>query len=288
MRFRRLPCVLAVAAVLAASSDLWAGENLLANPGFESLSGSLPANWSLYVEPHPGAEAQLAPGVDGGHSAMLHNPAPYQREPVNNWSQNIGAPLAGAKVRLSGKIRTQEATEAALWIQCWARPWRLLHMSTTNAGTPVSGTRDWTTVSVDVEIPEETEAVVVRCVLLGQGLAWFDDLAIEKIADAPAAASTAPARAQTEPSADDGGILAVPGPPSTSDLAEANLLLATTVQELRQANQALSEQVRAMGKELESIRGQVEAFATAPREAPKSSPSPPLVPHDTTPQENPR
>jgi len=286
-----------------------AGENLLANPAFELVNGSMPAGWSVFIEPHPGAEARLdaSAGADG-FAAMVHNPEPYEKEPANNWSQNVAAPLAGSTVRLAGSIKTESATEAALWLQCWSKPWRLLRFATTSTTMPVYGTRDWTPVSMDVEIPQGTEVVVVRCVLLGKGTAWFDDVSLEKPALLPAGIAAggdrAPrARTRTENGSDaasregmDSGApansasRAGPHQEITDNLVEANMVLATTVQELRDANEALAAQVHALTEEVDALRGQVQAIMPRPGpdlETPGLAAAhvPPLVPHGRNPEE---
>ena len=208
------------------------------------------------------------------------------RDRVNNWSQNVLANLAGETLRLSGCIKTEHAAEAALWIQCWQRPWRLLRAATTSTNAPLYGSVDWTRVSVEVEAPAQTDFVVVRCVLLGQGAAWFDDLKLEAVMDKPDAdwVETAPRReaphAGSGPIDDDIDI---------EHLLEAGAALEMKVRELQQTNAALVDQLLILREELGVLRERmggtdgeaVEAVSesTTASSAKTRRLSPPLVPH---------
>lgn len=158
-------------------------ENLLANPGFEDLAGDKPARWDQFVQPMPGAVATLTDTAHGGHyGVQLHIPTPYEKEPLNNWSQNIMGDFAGATLRVSGYIRVEEATEAALLVQLWRKkPWGVLGAATTSTDMPVYGTQDWQEVSLEVAVPEGVDFVTLRCILKGSGTAWFDDLSVTRV-----------------------------------------------------------------------------------------------------------
>ncbi len=154
------------------------GAGLVVNPGFEELSGDLPVRWKVFVMPREGVVGKLdRTALSGQYAIMLHTPLPYDKEPTNNWSQNIIADLGGKKLRLSGHIKTREATEAAIWVQCWRkRPLRLLKLVNTSADAPMYGTREWEEVTKEFTVPDNTDFLTVRCVLLGTGTAWFDDV----------------------------------------------------------------------------------------------------------------
>lgn len=162
---------------------LWAhlvsAENLLANPGFEQLDlQGRPSPWALYVMPLRGALGEVDDVAhDGSLSVKLRIAEPYDEEPVNNWSQVVIRDLAGKTLQLSGQLRVDEATEAAIWLQCFRRnPTRVVAAATTSVEWPVYGTRDWERIELTLDAPDDTDFVVVRCVLLGTGSAWFDSL----------------------------------------------------------------------------------------------------------------
>ena len=113
------------------------------------------------------------------YSAAIEMPETHATNPVMNWSQNVLADLAGKTLEVSGYIRTENATEAAIWLQCWAtQPLRVVHGATTFDTTPVYGTQDWQHVFMTVRVPESSQFVTCRCVLRGRGAAWFDDVLV--------------------------------------------------------------------------------------------------------------
>ena len=172
-------------------------ENLVANPGFEDLAGDKPARWDHFVQPMPGAEARLSDTAhDGAYAVQLHIPAPYEKEPVNNWSQNIMGEFGGKTLRVSGYIRVEEAKEATIWLQLWRKkPWGVLGAASTSIDSPVYGTQDWQEVSMDVPVPEGADFVTLRCVLMGSGTAWFDDLSVTLAeSETPAVKTEEPAK----------------------------------------------------------------------------------------------
>ena len=163
-------------ALLAASG------NLLVNPGFEAVRDGAPVRWDLFVMPREGCYGEVDGEVanEGQYSAKLHNGNPYEKEPANNWSQSITTNLRNKELAVNGWIKTEGATEAALWLQCFQRtPLRIVAFASTGTDTPVYGDTDWTEVEMQVPVPNETDFVMVRCVLLGEGTAWFDGVSVE-------------------------------------------------------------------------------------------------------------
>lgn len=153
------------------------GANLLANADFEEadLEGN-PIRWSLFLVPSEGVRAGLDDGgLDGSRSAKIHISSPYDEDPATNWSQVVVREVGGKRLRVSGQVRVDDASEAAIWLQCFSRnPMRVVAAGTSSTEWPVYGNRDWSEVTVELEAPVETDFLVVRCVLLGSGTAWFD------------------------------------------------------------------------------------------------------------------
>lgn len=305
----------AVFAFAAWSATPAVGMNLLANPGFESRSADQPDRWDFFVQPKPGAVARLDNTAHTGEfSVWLHTPTPYEKEPVNNWSQNIIADFGGQTLRVSGFIRVAEAKEAALWLQCWRKsPWGVLAAASTSTDMPVYGTADWQEVSMDVEVPEGTNFVTLRCVLLGTGSAWFDDISVsrvgeeatdeampEEVAEAPKETVSAEpegdsATRETETKSD-----VVEAAPSDSSgdaarqeavvmpvmdkiedevrrLRDANLLLTDTLEKIQEVNQGLVNEMLAVQAELRALKEE-EGHASAPTLEGNAPRVPPLIP----------
>jgi hypothetical protein len=296
-----------------------AGSNLLANPGFEEISGEKPARWELFVAPLEGASGRLDNAAFAGrYSVMLHTPTPYAKDPANNWSQNVIGEFGGKAMHVGGYVKTTEATEAAIWLQCWRKkPWGVTASISTSANAPMYGNRDWEYVEATLDVPGDTDFLTVRCVLKGTGTAWFDDIELdskdsEKKAEKPAKPSVEqkptptppPPRAkapEAEPEESPFPLtkMAPPGqesPKSTyapaSDLARMDLLeaevkqlrtandtLAETLKQVRQANAELLEQTAMLRSEVSSLQPQAERENTPAPGAPKMGQAPPLVPH---------
>jgi hypothetical protein len=265
--------------LLAGAAWLAAAENLLANPGFEQVDGTMPARWNLFVMPMDGAVGRLdtASPLDGRYSAVLHIPEPYDKEPCNNWSQNIIADLDGKELRVRGSIRTREATEAAIWLQCYRkRPQKLLHLASTSTNEPIHGTNDWTPVDMRVTVPRGTDFVVLRCVLIGRGTAWFDSVVLEDDSDK----GDVPDKDKPKPVAS-GLVLSET---ERKALLEAHEALVEANRAMRETNKALSERVTRLQEELQSVRKQLDSVTDTLNGTPTTPaapvvPVPPLVPH---------
>ena len=251
-----------------------AGENLLRNPGFEEPEGAQPASWHVFVEAREGAYAQLDTqnACEGKTCVVLHNPDTYAKDPCNNWSQNILENSGGKKLVLGCKIKTENAGGAALWLQCWRKdPWGVTLAASTSERFPVAGTKDWTAVALKTTVPQDTDFMVVRCVLKGAGTAWFDDVRLvedDSAKDAP-------------PSKD-----RMPEDPKTAfrSLAQDAARLTDTLKSLRESHETLTQELARMRAELEALRNQAKSSSTPPalKVSPAATPVrrvPPLVPH---------
>ncbi|MCL4216144.1 MAG: hypothetical protein KJ052_03950 [Candidatus Hydrogenedentes bacterium] len=273
--------------------------NLLLNPSFEELHESAPVSWHVFVAPMEGAYGRVdtETAADGDHSVKLYIPEPYESEPINNWSQNILADTAGKTLRVRGAIKTRDAVEAELWLQCCRKnPYTILQTNRTGADTPLYGTQDWTSVEMDVDVPKGTEFIVLRCVLKGRGAAWFDSMEVappdalteqmaQETAEAPDAGD-APSSNTPKPLSP--GAPATEPPPSPSNterdviiqtLRESHRAMVETNATLRDLNDALRAQVEALQQEVALLRAQQQQPQTPainPAIPPRAAP--PLVP----------
>ncbi|HPG69953.1 MAG TPA: cell division protein ZapB [Candidatus Hydrogenedentes bacterium] len=271
-------------AILLAIAWSAGAENLLENAGFEAWHGAKAGPWKSFVMPQPGATAGRESTAHSGEwAAVLHTPQPYERDPANNWSQSVSRPLSGKRLVLSGFVKTREATEAALWLQCWRKPSTLVDFVTSSTSGPVSGTQDWRDVSASMKIPEGTDFVVVRCVLLGCGTAWFDDMALSEVEEPTAGLpeesgpeEEAASVAGAEPAVDRARI---------EQLLDAQATLKQTVNELQNTNDALMEQLWLLYEEVKDLRDEVGALKQAATHV-EASVSSPLVPIERTPTED--
>lgn len=262
-----------------------ASENLLANPGFEETNIDLPKRWDLYLLPQHGATGKLDnTAYAGKFSVFLNTPTPYEKEPVNNWSQNIIADLAGKTLLLSGYIKVEDAKEAAIWVQCWQkRPWGVRKFITTSTDAPLYGTKDWELVEATFQVPKGTDFITVRCVLLGTGAAWFDDISItikkstqskkiKKEENAEKDNAKEP-KENSDATTQDNPKPTTPIPTAQQDeinkvqselaqFRKANLSLAEGVQGIQTSNKELLLEILRLQIQLEELRKQVTQNAT--------------------------
>lgn len=267
---------LAYAFVILCASP--ADDNLLANPGFDDLDGrGNPKKWDSFVMPMEGAYGRIDDiALSGAYSVTLHIPEPYTKDPLNNWSQNILANLGGQQLVISGNIKTEKATEAAILIQCFQKtPLRILASKTSSADTPLYGTHNWTPIKMEIDVPLDTDFLVLRCILRGRGTAWFDDTKVaKKSAETP---KSTPASAP--PETDDNEV----APPMIlEDLERANAFMQEILDSLQEGNARLKTEIYDLQKELTEFRQELttgEAWANDLNEVP---PPPPIIlePHE--------
>jgi hypothetical protein len=231
-----------------------AQDNLLANPGFEDLAGSMPARWDVYVQPLEGATGKLSDVAHTGKlSVQLQVSTPYERDPANNWSQNVIGEYGGKKMRLSGFVKVQDAQDAAIWAQCWRKkPLGVVTVASTSNRAPVYGTRDWDETFVEFDVPQNTDFITVRCVLKGTGTAWFDDVTLIETGEAarkPDPPVDSEAAAKDKPKEKRPPTKSALGQEVRDELElvrlrEENRLLKEAVESLKSSNKDLSERVK--------------------------------------------
>lgn len=272
--------IFAIVVILAGMGE--AGENLLVNPGFDDLdlSGN-PTRWDVFVMPMDGALGKVdSTSSNGSYAVMLYNPEPYRDEPSNNWSQPIIADLSGKTLHISGSIKTEDATKAALWLQCFRKnPARVLAAATTITDSPVYGTSDWTRVEATIDVPPGTDFLVMRCVLEGRGRAWFDDIEVKYLN----ADETDPATASNEKS---GGIeLGRQDVRTSQALLRSSEAMWEAIESLRETNDRLLLQIRSLQDDIATLRPAAQTITDLEIDAPEPSPfeplfnGHPLVPH---------
>ena len=241
MFFHAIACILTC---LVAGS-----ENLLRNPGFDDIDAQgLPLRWDLFVMPMEGAVGRVESDASGSSVVLLHNPQTYVEEPANNWSQVLIDDFEGKTLLLSADVKTEEVGEAAVWLQCFRKnPARVLAAWTTSASTSLSGTRDWTHVELEAEVPVGTDFIVVRCVLKGSGTVWFDTISVT---EAPESDS------KTEPNDADVADIDVGrmDERNLEDLAALRESMWGAIEALRQTNSSLMEQIGTIEEQLDAVR----------------------------------
>ena len=272
---------IAILLALAATGS----EELVQNPGFETVLNGKPAQWNLFVQKEPGAEGKVDDTValDGTRSVMLHNPDTYQTEPFNNWSQNILHSCRGKRLAVGGHVKTESVGGAAIWLQCWQRsPLQVVYVTSTTETTPITGTMDWTPIVMELMVPDTTDFLVVRCVIKGPGTAWFDSITVRDAESftTPPPPVTSDTTGKTDATPDatlksgSEAALKLDAQTAANALQEVQSL-SETVRSLRASNASLTRELAEIRKELALIRQQLMYVGNsqlAPQLAPQLSP----------------
>ena len=153
----------------------------LANPGFEAApdpNRACAAGWWCTMHADPSSfrffHDERAPAA--GRRSFCIEPAEGS-EPWALATQEIdGAPLRGARVRLSISVRPEgiAGPGAGPWIMIKARGGAPL-----NARKLVSGTSGWQRVAAEIEVPAQAQGVEVGAAFEGRGRVCFDDARLE-------------------------------------------------------------------------------------------------------------
>jgi hypothetical protein len=250
--------------------------NLLKNAGFEDGSAGQPAQWRCFTVPAEGVEALWDENAhhSGKGSVMLHVETPYPDEVYNNWYQHVQTISAGKKLLLSGYVKSTEVAEAAIWMQCWRdSSGEVLRFATTSIAHPITGSVDWTRVETSIVPPADTSFLTVRCVLAGQGTAWFDDLSLvpEREPEEPAP----PKETGAKPEGTDAKTF--------KELLEAHKILLETNKTLAENAGLIMQELAKLREELNQLRQLVEGWRREKETEPASKtlepkPDPPFRP----------
>lgn len=247
----------------------------------------MPTGWKVFVAPQPGATGELESdrAFSGRNCVKLHIPTPYAVEPANNWSQPLPLAKTGVRVTVRAHIKTTDATEAAIWLQCFQRdPWMVLKQVSSSTDSPVYGTMDWTPVEFNTLIPQGTDYAMIRCVLKGHGTAWFDDVTVDfadsNADDSPASKEPAKRVTPIEATPPAPESISPPTPkPIPTQPASTQPRTTTTVianEKLRQSNEQLALQLQQLQTEIAALRAVLKP-PLAKSETERTPP--PLVPH---------
>jgi carboxyl-terminal processing protease len=94
------------------------------------------------------------------------------------------AGLGATRIRLSGYVRTRDATggTAGLALIVWGSSPLPVYVEAMT-GTGASGTQDWTRYEIELPVPHEAVRIEFGTQFTGSGTAWYDGLALETVTD---------------------------------------------------------------------------------------------------------
>lgn len=147
------------------------------NLNFETMTGgNLPLGWSkvgngkytLGLDSHVRAEGQYAVKI---------NSSDKNESGFAGLMFNIPDHFQGGEMELSGWIKTENVTEGFAGLMIRIDPGVAFDNMKQQA---VSGTREWRSYSIKVNLkPQSTKAIFLGVLLVGKGTAWFDDLHVK-------------------------------------------------------------------------------------------------------------
>jgi alpha-N-arabinofuranosidase len=152
------------------------GQNVLPNPSFEDAQGNRPRGWRTETWTGQATFRHAQVGRTGNRSVEIASETGADVA----WTATVAVdPFA--RYRLSGWIKTENLVP----LDGGRGALLNIHGMSGVATRAVTGTVDWTLVETEFETEDQT-SVQVNCLFGGwgqaRGRAWFDDVALEKIA----------------------------------------------------------------------------------------------------------
>jgi len=174
-------------AILPKTGSWQAGLELLANGTFEeTVTPDSPAGWFRAMMPDLAIDHKAGVEELPNHGKVVFIEQKGTKQSlVNNWAQRLEVIPVGARLKLTADVKTQNVPEntGVVMIQCWdtkvAPEGKLLAAASSQSSQPIGGTEDWKTVSMEVTVPDKTDAIIVRCGLYQSGKIWFDNVSLK-------------------------------------------------------------------------------------------------------------
>jgi hypothetical protein len=153
--------------------------NLMADPGFEGDGN----DWEFSMPPYPDMRAELDSTVahSGRQSLRMTSPRTAMVQGKTGVCQVIcNRNLGGKRLRLSGFIKTDSLKSSTfLKVHCHSITGEKPAVST----DIITGTRDWTPTSVEIDAPPDTYAIWAWFMYVAPtpGKVYFDDARLEVV-----------------------------------------------------------------------------------------------------------
>lgn len=149
--------------------------------GCVMAGAAMPAGWSITGN---GTQHYVfdvdTTAADGRRSAVIsakETPPPGQ---FGSYVQSIAADdYRGGRLRLTGKLRTEEAARAQLWMRVDGKTGVLAFDNMDSR--PVTGTSTWKEYDIVLDVSDEATAIFYGFFLLGKGKVWADGFKLEKV-----------------------------------------------------------------------------------------------------------
>ncbi|MGQ9590760.1 MAG: glycoside hydrolase domain-containing protein [Planctomycetota bacterium] len=151
----------------------------VANGDLEEGEGDAPAGWS-HDPPDEGHRASWVSERPKSGKRCLETAVSPGAEPTWISTRQAGIAIAGgARYRMTGWVRAERVEGYAGWyIHVGNEKNSMLVAPILNGG---GGSYDWKQVSTEVVAPPEADRASLGTVLRGTGIAWFDDVRLERL-----------------------------------------------------------------------------------------------------------
>lgn len=158
----------AAASALAAA----AGDQLIVNPEFKDgeLNGN-PTGWFRAMIPSKTTNLQAGLAKDDKGPYIYLSQEGTTSPLFNNWAQNLAiVPRAGVRLRLEAEVATRDATKgAAVMVMFFGADDSIRGSITSEGKVDLTGTKTWTPITVEGEVPTGAAKAIVRCGLGASG-----------------------------------------------------------------------------------------------------------------------
>jgi hypothetical protein len=143
-----------------------------APPGWV-IAGSAPADYEFAVDSTTAAS--------GKRSASITARSGAKSAGFGTLMQTVAADdYRGARIRLSGYLRTEAANRAQMWMRVDGDSGKVLAFDNMDS-RPVTGTTGWTRYGIVLEVPPDSVDIAFGFFLISGGKAWGDGFKLEKV-----------------------------------------------------------------------------------------------------------
>jgi len=152
-----------------------------------------PSEWHMWADPDTGAHCQWDSETGRAEPGSLTIDVSGNTIGWPHWRRTVRqvSPLETWQVTVSVKTENvRDGHGAYIGLTCPApgtTGGRENDRLAQADSSPVTGTREWTRIAEKIIVPPGTTRINVLLLLHGRGTAWFDDVKIERVSDAPGA-----------------------------------------------------------------------------------------------------
>lgn len=158
------------------------------------LAGNSPQDYT--------ADADLDKPKSGSSSALLQSRPGRAPEGFGTLMQTFGAAgYTGKRVRMTADVRSHGVEKwAGLWMRVDGADRKPVAFDNMQQ-RPITGTSDWRSYAVVLDVPTESQSISFGVLLTGSGKVWIDNVRFEEVdASVPVTGSRAPVAPGPAPS----------------------------------------------------------------------------------------